>query len=503
MTIKKIQEIPKPTKLAKADMGEISLGGNFWSPSDVDKLEFTEKKYRKIIETCRFFYTHDPLSATVLNKLVEISINKLLFTRNGLTENEFRVFTAIAPQLKEFAENMALEFLISGLVVPEYKIAATTKEELKDLGIKKYDTLQLPVSMWLRDPATITINKTWASAEPSYFTEPDADILQFIRSRGSFPDGSKDLALYEELAANYPEFVTQVQEGQTKFLLENDHILRRKVLSNSPYPVPYLFPAIESLKHKRNIRRMDYSIASRVISAILLITLGDKDFPLTDSEEDQTQFDGIKQQMIWRNTNERDIERVFMLFGNHTLKLQWVFPDTAALLNENKYKDVNQDIIFALGFPRILITGETEKSNASDAQYATMSPTKTMDNMREKIITVIRAIVEEVTKANHFKSSPEVTFEKLRLAEFQTFAQSLLSLYDKGNISRESIDEYFGYDYDDEFEKLKEEFKALKASGLPEFAPTPNSRVPENTKTNPQTEQKPVEKKPTEPKPAQ
>jgi hypothetical protein len=248
---------------------------------------------------------------------------------------------------------------------------------------------------------------------------------------------------------------------------------------------------------------MDYSIASRVISAILLITLGDKDFPLTDSEEDQTQFDGIKQQMIWRNTNERDIERVFMLFGNHTLKLQWVFPDTAALLNENKYKDVNQDIIFALGFPRILITGETEKSNASDAQYATMSPTKTMDNMREKIITVIRAIVEEVAKANHFKSSPEVTFEKLRLAEFQTFAQSLLSLYDKGNISRESIDEYFGYDYDDEFEKLKEEFKALKASGLPEFAPTPNSRVPENTKTNPQTEQKPVEKKPTEPKPAQ
>ena len=47
-----------------------------------------------------------------------------------------------------------------------------------------------------------------------------------------------------------------------------------------------MYPALEPLKHKRNIRRMDYSIASRVISAIQLIKLGNDDFPVTEDDED-------------------------------------------------------------------------------------------------------------------------------------------------------------------------------------------------------------------------
>lgn len=471
----------KEIKLSKSNVDFYNFGvSNPWGPDSVDKMDkLDDKNYKKIVETCRFFYRHDALSSTIINKMVDIGINELTFSEQGLSDNEHRVFTSLESKLLEFAENMALEFLVSGLVIPEYKLAAVTKEQLKDLNIKKYPSLILPVSLWLRDPDTVTINKTFSSTEPSYFVEMDSDTLSFIRNSGTFPDGTKDPQLFEQLKANYPDFVLEVLSGQTKFIIENTNIIRRRYLSNSPYPIPYLYAAIESLKHKRNLKRMDYAVASRVISAILLVKLGSDTFPVT--EDDTGQFDAIRNQMIWRNTAERDVERIFMLFGNHTLNLEWVFPDVKALLDGTKYSDVNQDILYALGFPRILITGENSgDSGSATAQYATVSPVKTMDNFRRKIQQVLQNIVSDIAKANNFKNAPTVSFKPLQLSEYKAFVDAIMSLYDRGNISRSSLSEFFGYDFKDELANRIEEERLVNASGIPEFAPTPNSRQPIN-----------------------
>jgi len=137
------------------------------------------------------------------------------------------------------------------------------------------------------------------------------------------------------------------------------------MLADAEYPIPYLYPGLESYKHKRNLRRMDYSIASRVISAILHVKAGSDEFPLTEDQQDV--LDDLESKFHWREgISPTDIERVFTLFTNHTIELNWVFPDVEALLNDKKYDAVNKDIILALGFPRILITGETERSFTSD-----------------------------------------------------------------------------------------------------------------------------------------
>jgi hypothetical protein len=481
------QEIPQTAvenrvKLAQSAFSYFptSSFGNPWSPEDVDKLEiYSIKEFREVIDACRFFYRRDPIGATVINKMIDIGINDLRFNKNGLSENEFRVFKAIEHDLKEFCETMALEFLLSGLVIPEIKYEPVGKETLKSLGIKKYESLTLPTNMWLRDPKTIKINSTFLT-NPSYFLEIPEDIRYFIMHDGRYPDGSKDEKTYEQLKAQYPTFVTSVKNGEKYILLENELIFRRRVVSDSPYPLPYLYPALESMKHKRNLRRMDYSVVSRAISAIMLIKLGSDEFPVT--EDDSKVFDDIKSQMTWRDSYGRDIERIFQLFGNHTLNIEWIFPPLDALLNDAKYKDVNQDIIFSLGFPRILITGETERSNTSEAQYASVSPVCTMNNFREKIETVLRSIVSEISKRNGFKSVPEVVFEPLQLAEFKTFVEALMSLYDKGNLSRTELSDFFGYSWIDEMEKKIKEQTVITASKLPEFSVEETNTTPkENT----------------------
>src|SRR5512146_3237504 len=113
---------------------------NPWSPDDVDRMESMDsKEYAEVVKACRFFYKRDPLIATTINKMVEIGINELVFHKNGLSDNELRIFTGISGKLQEFAESMAMEYLLSGLVIPEITYGTVTKETLKDYGIKKYE----------------------------------------------------------------------------------------------------------------------------------------------------------------------------------------------------------------------------------------------------------------------------------------------------------------------------------------------------------------------------
>jgi hypothetical protein len=491
VTEQPMEVTPEPkSKLAMAALNMIQgQQGNPWSSSDVDRLEVNTDDYKKLIKACRFFYKKDPLVSSTINKLVEIGINDIVFSKRTLSDNEFRIFTALKDKLKEFAESMALEYLISGLVVPEIQYGVVRKDVLKNYGIKKYDHLNLPVTMYLRDPEAIKIKKSPFTDMPSYFlTIPDS-LVMFILNNGKYGegDGLEDPELWEKFKTYYPDFITAVRNGVREFLIENsDLILRRKPQPDDPYPIPYLSAALESLKHKRNLRRMDYAIASRVIGAIQLFKLGDKDFPvLADDQEEQ--FGAIKNQILWRDGSGRDVERIFQLFANHTLNIEWVTPDTEALLNEQKYMSVNQDIIYALGFPRILITGESEKTGTSDPEYAMMSPARTMENFRAKILSVLRRIVDQVAFNNNIKDAPEIQFKPLTLFNYQTLLKSLADLYAGGNISRTTYAKELGYIWEDEADMREIEQKVIEDKGINEFAPQPFAEQPGGDPNDPKT----------------
>jgi hypothetical protein len=226
---------------------------------------------------------------------------------------------------------------------------------------------------------------------------------------------------------------------------------------------------------------MDYSIAARVITAIQLFTLGDKDFPLTEDNEDQ--LDDLKSQVLWRdNTVGKEVERIFQLFGNHTLKISWIFPDTEALLDEGKYKNINNDIAVGLGFPRILITGETEKSFTSDADVATISPVHTMKRLQEALLPIAKKILDIIVEENNLGGEAQIKFKSISMMGVKEFVAGLAELYTTGNLSRDDYDAAFGYDIYEQLDKRKEEKNALKERGLDEmqevpFSPKPTSKA--------------------------
>lgn len=453
---------------------------NPWRYTDrFDTLSFgAEKEYRRLVADCRFFYRRDPMASSVINKIIELGLTGLTISKGGLTNNQYQIFESIRDALEDYSEACALEYLVSGLLIPEVEFKSVTKVELQDLGIKNYSSLNLPKGLWVRDPTSIVIKTPIIGGEDSYFVEVGEDFRTFIQNKGLYEDGKEDKELYQQILKLYPDLVKKVLNNELFILLDNPNIIRRRVLSDSPYPTPYLSAAIESLKHKRNIRRMDYSLVARVVSGIQQISIGDKDFPLVEGEEEQ--ITELKNELTRRNNlPNSNIERVFQLFTNHTVKIQWIMPPMEAMLSRDKYEEVNLDILQALGFPKILITGEVQRTGTTDADVAILSPVKSMDYLRRKLIRIVKYIVRKTAQENKLSEVPEVAFNPINLLGFKDYISALKDAYEAGNLSRTDYSRAIGVSFEDTVKQLAEDNELLESLGLPEFAPTSHSNSPE------------------------
>lgn len=464
---------------------DVTLGDSENPWSNVDKLEGfgveTVKEYRKTVKACRFFYKRDTLASSVINKTIEIAINELNISRNSLSENQFKLFEYLKEDIGEFAETVALEYLLSGLVIPEIEFQPVTRILLKEIGIKRYKNLSIPSHMWVRNPNKIKIKRPPIGSGESYFVEIDSELITFVTNKGQYADGEQDKELYQEILKLYPEFIAAIRRGETSIKLDNPYVLKRRPVLDSPYPVPYLLPALEAMKHKRNIRRMDYALASRAIGAIQHFKLGTDEFPLLEGDEEE--IDNMKNQMFWRNAADAYQDRIFQFFTNHTVSIEWIIPPLDALLDAQKYDEINSSILQALGFPKILITGEVQRTGTTDADIAILSPIKSMEYLRRKVIRIIKNIFSKISSENGFNEIPEVEFSPMNLVGFKDYVAGVNKLYESGNMSRTDYARTFGVNFSDSMSKLSEDNKMIEQFGLTEFAPLPNSRVPLNTES--------------------
>lgn len=451
-----------------------TMAANPWLGT-VDKLSFDDHaEYEKVVRDCRFYFRHDPLASTVIHKLVDIAINDLVIEPEGaITVTEESIFNALREDLIKFLRKAAFEYLITGLLVPEIKLTRITKRDLRDKYIKRLTSLLYPTSMWIRDSKDIEIKRPMITEKESYFLKIPEEVVTFIQNGGIYADGDEDVELYREIVKLYPEFINAILNADDyKILLDNPLVIKDITLADSAYPIPYLYPALEALKHKRNLRRMDYSVAARVISAIMHVKVGNDEYPLTEDQEDQ--LTALEEKFKWReNLSVDEIERVFAFFTNHTVELNWVFPEVDTLLNDKKYDTVNQDILVALGFPRILITGETERSFASDPQIATLSPIHTMENIQKTLLPIAEKVFMEMRRHNRVISTlPRVTFKPINLMSLQLFYDGLQVLYETGNLSRSSYTKAYGYDYRTEQNLRAENEELIKELDLDPVAPS-------------------------------
>lgn len=457
----------KPKKLAKSEVNLLtdpSQTGLVFTTA-INYMELP-KKYQDLIKMCRFFYKHDPIAGTVINKMIDFTISPLLNQKAQCTDEEYAVYDSLRSMLEEFFRNICLEYLLSGLVIPHYEWARVSGAKLTP-KLNSRTRVWVPDNIWFRDPATVTVKSTPIPNKKDFYVKVDSDTIQFIKGGGKRKDGTFDKETYQALIENYPDFVKAIKDQKgTKFeiLLTDVRPILSRCLPEDPYPIPYMINALESLMHKRNLRKMDYSIAARVIAAIQLIKLGSDEFPVTDEKD----FESIKNQMNYR-TSRGEAERIFQLFSNHTLTIEWVAPDIAAMLNREKYSSVEDDIIAGFGFPRTLITGETLRSNVEGgSDLASFSPIATLESVRSKFIDWIIELYSEIKSKNNFKNTPIPAFSPMKLYSLKDLNVIMRDLYKEGSVSRRTRVELQNLDLDTEMERIGGEDKEYKERNIRE-----------------------------------
>lgn len=480
-----VEEVREPKRLMAATfVPHQQTDGDLWVLDndylDVDKM-VVPTKYHEIVDLCRFFYEHDGLAYTTINKQVEIGINGYAINPGTCSKKELKVYESLNQLIENFIRDAALEFLISGLVIPE-----VTWDRVRgtDIESRFRGSYELPVGLWHRDPLSIDLKKPPLPNRLSVFVTISDDDLHFIQTGGEFVDGTKDRETYNILVEQYKDFVSAVKSGKTVFKLNDPLVIRRYPRSGSVWPTPYLTPALELFMHKRNLRKMDYAIAARVISAIQLFRLGSDEFPLTEDDDDLV--DDLKKQMRWRNLYG-NTERVFQLFGNHTLEIDWITPDTAALLDEGKYRSINDDIFTALGLPRIVVSGETSKSGTSNANLAMLPPASSIDFMRTQLLEFPRRLYKEIQERNGFKGIPEPYYPPIRLQSLRDLIEIGSRYYELGVISRTGWAEMGGLDFDTEIQRMaleREEMERLNLLERPDVPYAPEPGKVEQNKNN-------------------
>lgn len=412
-----------------------------------------KRSYHDTLPIVRWFYENDPIAGTVVNRMAEMSITvlrnrkKTKRNNNEVPEETLAYFNALVDELKPFLKIAALEYLIHGMAIPQYTTTKILGNKIAEiLGRKRYTTID---KIWVRNPEHIELKRKPVGMERQVFYKVPQEEIVFIQNKGIRADGTEDFEAYQYLVDNFPEYVKDVQKGKTKFPLDNIRPIYRKQNSYDDYPIPFLQNALKSLQHKEYLKSMDRSIASRAIEAVRHVRVGDKDFPADD--DDITAIE----RMVTQNSSTG--ERIFNLFTNHTVEIEWIFPPLDALLNEAKYAEPNSDIFLGLGFPRILTVGETAKSNAADNKIASLGPKATLEDLRDALIAWLKALYKELAEINGFDIIPEPYFAPIVTTDMTALIQFANDTLNGGSISKDTVAQLYGSDYETEAGQIETE----------------------------------------------
>lgn len=118
---------------------------------------------------------------------------------------------------------------------------------------------------------------------------------------------------------------------------------------------PSWLSVVPTLKQRKEKLNTDQVAASKLIKQLVLVTIGDKDFPATEKQL-------IAAAALFRNPSAS-----FTVFWNHTMKVQFLGPsDLAEMMGNQTYEPLDKGVAEAMGFPLALF-------GIGNANFATLS----------------------------------------------------------------------------------------------------------------------------------
>jgi len=193
-----------------------------------------------------------------------------------------------------------------------------------------------------------------------------------------------------------------------------------------PMAIPMVYPVLNDIEWKLELKKMDMSLSRTIEQVILLITTGEK----TDQYGGGINPENLAN--LRTIFNSQTLGRV--LVADYTTKAEWKIPDIGAILGPEKYKQVEQDIKEGL---QSIMMGDDKFANAQIKAKVFIERMKEGQEafLNEFLIPEMRIIAEQM----NFKSIPEVEFEEIDITDPSVMARIFLRMAEVGLLTPDEL----------------------------------------------------------------
>jgi hypothetical protein len=271
-----------------------------------------------------------------------------------------------------------------------------------------------------------------------------ADLVKRTDVEGSLTPGEK------EIVDNIPPEIKAAMKNGNEVELDPDYVgaVDNRKMPYEKYAINPMARALESVEYKVNLREADYSTLNNITSEILIVTVGDKDFPVTRAEELEAVADLF-------NT----VQKSYQVFWNHTLKVERLpVENIEQIFGAKKFEQAETDISGAMRVPRALLDGVVIGNTDKEAlQMSLKSLTALINYARRQVARWLYREYDLIADAYGFDRYPSVRWDTFVLKDELAIKTLIEGLVDRRIISYQTAIKWLGFDPDYEKRMLKQE----------------------------------------------
>ena len=409
-------------------------------PICAGKESCAKTKIRKTL----FYWENEPIVYKCISLLAQLANDT--FT---ISCEDKKIETALRKWWKdirgdEFLNHFFLEYFRSGNVpILRTNVRYIPKNGFKKEGYEK----RIPGGYTILNPLNITIKDSSLPGVKQAYLSVDSDFLSIISNSG----------VMEYVKKIFPdEIASQIKPGVGQILLPRE-IFSIVTKDKQPYELwalPLVSHAFDALDQKRNLMEMDRSTTSGVRNRILKVTIGNDQFPVTDTKELQVLASKFK-----------NPSKNLTIFWNHTLNIEYIEPKLDSL-NIEKYEPVLDDIRSVFGISKVLlgIDGDSDGNNT----LCLKGMIEILEQARTSFISWFNREVNDVANiiSNTREDVVSVSFGTLNLKDENDFFRVIMQMVDRQIISYETASETLGYYFPRELDRLEKEKKIREEKGI-------------------------------------
>lgn len=224
--------------------------------------------------------------------------------------------------------------------------------------------------------------------------------------------------------------------------------LKLRPKSFSIWGTSYFKRAFHPVAGKKRIEALEVNTIEGLINRLTILKAGK-----IDAEVESGIIAPHRLAILERLISQPKVNNMLLWPGDDISVLD-IGPDAGLLTYESKYSEANEQILAALGFPRVLVDGE---KSTTENWHKFLGVIAYLDKVRHSyIIPWINSVLRKIAVENGYEDEyPRFSFSRLKLHDLQQMLNAVKVYYDRGLMSELSAVTSADMDY--ELEKARRE----------------------------------------------